>query len=228
MSRRQLYDNLYSVAAQQGGFFTARQAREAGYADNTHPYHVKVGNWIREHRGIYRLARFPMPSRPDLMLWQLWSHNRAGVPQGTFSHATALTLHELSDVMPRRLDLTVPPGFQRMAAIPAVLHLHRARLGDEDVDTIDGVRVTTPLKTLADVIDDDRLGQELHVQAVHEALRRGRVTRQQLETVSTTRRTRQRIDRILRQIPDGDSTPVRHRQRVSHGAQNAAARAVSS
>jgi serine/threonine-protein kinase HipA len=27
---------------------------------------VKSGNWIREHRGIYRLALFPIPDRPDL------------------------------------------------------------------------------------------------------------------------------------------------------------------
>jgi predicted transcriptional regulator of viral defense system len=226
MTRRQ-HDQLYRFAEEQGGFFTARQARDAGYADNTHPYHVKAGNWIRERRAIYRLTRFPLPTRPDLMLWQLWSHNRAGEPQGTFSHATALTLHELSDAMPRRLDMTVPPGFQRMAAIPAVLNLHRARLGDDEVETIDGVRVTTPLRTLVDVIDDGILAVDLQLQAVHEAVRRGRVTRRQLEDVKTPRRTRQRIDRILKQVPDGDSAPVRERKRVSRSARNATARAVS-
>jgi predicted transcriptional regulator of viral defense system len=227
MDRRLLQDQLYRFAEQQGGFFTARQARDAGYADNTHPYHVKAGNWIRERRGIYRLVRFPMSSRPDLMLWQLWSHNRSGKPQGTFSHATALSLYELSDAMPRRLEMTVPPGFQRMAAIPAVLNLHRARLGDDDVETIDAVRVTTPLRTLVDVIDDGILGQDLQLQAVHEAIRRGRVSRRQLETVKTTRRTRQRIDRILKQIPDGDAAPVRDRKRVSHSTRNTTAPAVS-
>jgi predicted transcriptional regulator of viral defense system len=228
MSRLRADEQLYELAEQQGGFFTARQAREAGYADNTHPYHVRAGNWVRERRGIYRLSRFPMPSRPDLTLWQLWSHNRAGEPQGTFSHTTALTLHELSDAMPRRLDMTVPPGFQRMAAIPAVLTLHRARLEHNDVETIDGVRVTTPLRTLIDVIDDGILGEDLQVQAVHEAFRRGRVTRRQLETVKTARRTRQRIDRVLNQVADGDSTSIRKRRSVSHRARNTIARAVSS
>jgi predicted transcriptional regulator of viral defense system len=227
MKRGRRHDAMYSFAEQQGGFFTARQARQAGYADNTHPYHVRAGNWVRERRGIYRLARFPLATRPDLMLWQLWSHNRSGDPQGTFSHATALTLHELSDAMPRRLDMTVPPGFQRMAAIPAVLNLHRARLGDDDVETIDGVRITTPLRTLVDVIDDGILGQDLQVQAVHEAIRRGRVTRRQLETVKASRRTRQRIDRILKQVPDGDSAAVRDRKRASRSARNATDRAVS-
>ncbi|MGH7719123.1 MAG: type IV toxin-antitoxin system AbiEi family antitoxin domain-containing protein [Gemmatimonadaceae bacterium] len=225
--RRRLHEHLYGVAERQGGLFTARQAREAGYADNTHPYHVRAGNWIRERRGVYRLTHFPMPSRPDLMLWQLWSHNRSGEPQGTFSHATALTLHDLSDVMPRRLDMTVPPGFQRMAAIPAVLHLHRARLRDEDVETIDAVRVTTPLRTLVDVIADDTLSRDLQVQAVDQAVRRGRVIRRQLEAVKTTTRTRRRIDRILKQVPDGDSTPVRNGRRPPRGARGTTARPVS-
>ena len=69
-----------------------------------------------------------------------------------FSHATALTLHELSDAMPSKLDMTVPPGFQWMAAIPRALRLNHARLGEPDVETIDDVRVTTPLRTLIDVI----------------------------------------------------------------------------
>jgi predicted transcriptional regulator of viral defense system len=126
---------------------------------------------------VYRLAQFPTPSRPDLMVWQLWSRNRQGELQGVFSHATALTLHDLSDVMPAKLDMTVPPGFRRMAAIPDVLRLHHARLGARDVQTIDGVRVTTPLRTLIDVIADAVITSELQVQAVDQALRRGLVER---------------------------------------------------
>ena len=147
---------LYESAQGQGGFFTTRDALEAGFKDNVHPYHVRSGNWVRERRGVYRLAQFPLPARPDLMVWQLWSRNRQDQPQGVFSHATALTLHDLSDAMPAKLDMTVPPGFQRMAAIPEVLRLHRARLTARDVETIDGVRVTTPLRTLIDVIVDGR------------------------------------------------------------------------
>src|SRR5262245_47628226 len=160
---------LYELAAHQGGYFTARQAREAGYEDNVHPYHVRSRNWVREARGVYRLSQFPLPSRPDLMVWQLWSRNRQDEPQGVFSHATALSLHELSDVMPAKLHMTVPPGFRRMAAIPDVLRLHRARLGERDVQTIDGVRVTTPMRTLLDVIAEGAIAEELLVQATDEA-----------------------------------------------------------
>ena len=219
---------LYESAQSQGGFFTTRQAREAGFEDNVHPYHVRSGNWVRERRGVYRLAQFPLPDRPDLIIWQLWSRNRQDQLQGVFSHATALTLHELSDAMPAKLHMTVPPGFQRMAAIPEVLRLHRARLAERDIDTIDGVHVTTPLRTLIDVIIEGNLAPELQAQAVNEALRRGLVRRQQLETIKVSTRARQRIMRVLRQVPDGRSTPIRNSRGTTNRPRNAAARSVSS
>jgi len=99
--------------------------------------------------------------------------------------------------------MTVPPGFQRMAAIPRALRLHGGRLTDDDVETIESVRVTTPLRTLIDVIVEDRLARELQVQAVQEALRRGLVTLRQFDTVQTSRRARHRINTVLKQVPDG-------------------------
>ena len=141
------------------------------------------------------------------MVWQLWSRNRQDQPQGVFSHATALTLHDLSDVMPAKLDMTVPSGFRRMAAIPGVLRLHHARLTDREVQTIEGVRVTTPLRTLIDVIAKGVIAPEHQVQAVDQALRRGLIMRRQPEAARASTRARQRIDRILKQVPDGSSTP---------------------
>ena len=46
------------IAQSQQGFFTTKQATRSGFAEKTHSYHVNVGNWIREHSGIYRLADF--------------------------------------------------------------------------------------------------------------------------------------------------------------------------
>ena len=219
---------LYESAQGQGGFFTTRQAHEAGFKDNVHPYHVRVGNWVRERRGVYRLAQFPLPARPDLMIWQLWSRNRQDEPQGVFSHATALTLHELSDAMPAKLDMTVPPGFQRMAATPDVLRLHRARLAERDVETIDGVRVTTPLRTLIDVMVEGELAIEIQTQAIDEALRRGLIRRRQIEDVTVSTRARQRINRVLKQVPDGRSTPIRNSRGTTDRPRNTPARTVSS
>jgi len=42
------------------------------------------------------------------MLWYLWSQNRQEIPKGVYSHNTALSLHELSDLMPSKLHMTAP------------------------------------------------------------------------------------------------------------------------
>ena len=52
---------LMAIAQDQQGYFTTKQAIQAGYADNTHPYHVRAGNWERAWRGIYRISHLPTP-----------------------------------------------------------------------------------------------------------------------------------------------------------------------
>ena len=101
-----------------------------------------------------------------------------------------------------------------MATIPDVLHLHRARLAERDVETIDGVRVTTPLRTLIDMIVDGAIAPELQIQAVDQAIRRGLIMRRQLEAAKASTRARQRIDKVLKKVPDDRSTPIRNSRRV--------------
>jgi predicted transcriptional regulator of viral defense system len=174
---------LYETAQSQQGFFTTKQAIQAGFAEKTHSYHVNVGNWIREHRGIYRLADFPTAERPDLMLWYLWSRNRKEVPEGTYSHDTALSLHELSDIMPSKLHMTVPKHFRRNSRIPEVLVLHRADLSENDIEQMQGVRVTRPLRTVLDLLQTGHVDRNLIRQAIDEAMRRGLITGKQIDSL---------------------------------------------
>ena len=67
---------LFEIAESQEGLFTAKQAEAAGFSKTNHGYHVDVGNWIREHRGIFRLAQFPRSEYEQYVLWALWSCNR--------------------------------------------------------------------------------------------------------------------------------------------------------
>jgi len=107
---------LYQIAAAQGGYFTAAQARRAGYAYSQQHFHLTRGNWVRIERGLFRLRDFPAGEREDLIRWSLWSRNQKGAPQAVVSHETALTIHELSDVMPDKIHLTVPRGFSQEGA----------------------------------------------------------------------------------------------------------------
>lgn len=175
-SYRVVYNRLYEIAADQDGYFTTKQAITAGYADNTHPFHVKAGNWVREHRGIYRLAKYPLGQHHDKILWYLWSRDRDDLPQGTYSHETALSFYDLSDINPSELHLTVPPDFRKSTAIPEILILHRGFIHKEDMTLTQGFRITTPLKAIADLLVTRTVQMDHMAQAVKQAFQRGLIT----------------------------------------------------
>jgi predicted transcriptional regulator of viral defense system len=186
---------LHEIAQSQQGFFTTKQAIRAGFADKTHSYHVNAGNWIREHRGIYRLADYPTPERPDLMLWYLWSQDRQEQPEGTYSHDTALSLHELSDIMPSKLHMTVPREFRRNSRIPEILVLHRAQLDPSEVQEVHGVRVTRVLRTIMDLLRSGHVDRSQLKLAVEEAIRRGLIARGEID-----RMPHDKLQRSLREL----------------------------
>jgi predicted transcriptional regulator of viral defense system len=188
---------LHEIAQSQQGFFTTKQAIRAGFSEKTHSYHVNARNWIREHRGIYRLADFPTSERPDLMLWYLWSQDRQEQPEGTYSHDTALSLHELSDIMPSKLHMTVPREFRRNSRIPEILVLHRAQLDPSEVQEVHGVRVTRVLRTIMDLLRSGHVDRSQLKLAVDEAIRRGLIARGEID-----RMPHDKLQRSLRELAE--------------------------
>lgn len=172
--------NLVRLASTQGGFFTSKQAARYGYAAPKRHYHVQAGNWIRERRGIFRLSAYPLPERPDLILWWLWSRNQADQPQGVYSHQTALSLHGLTDLMPSRLHMTVPRNFRRSAPIPRTLKVHQASLVEHEVEQLDGVPVTNAMRTLLDLITSGDVAVADLRSALTAGSKSGKITRAQI------------------------------------------------
>jgi predicted transcriptional regulator of viral defense system len=197
-SHREASRRLFGLAEQQQGFFTTKQAKAAGFAENTHPYHVQAGNWIREHRGIYRLALFPTPDRPDLVLWSLWSRNRKEEIEGVYSHQTALSLHELSDLNPAKLQMTVPAHFRRNSDIPGIVVLHYHDLSRSDIQTGLGYKYTRPLRTILDLIEAGSVERTFIRQALLQAMDRGLITRQQLRSAHLSETARKMVEDALR------------------------------
>lgn len=187
---------LVRLARTQGGFFTAKQAAAIGYAAPKRNYHVRAGNWVRERRGIFRLALHPLPSRPDLVLWWLWSRNRRDEPQGIYSHQTALSLHELTDAMPSRVHMTVPNNFRRSAPIPRALKLHLADVRPSEVEIVDGVPVTNALRTLLDVAAAESVPVEDLRTAFGEAKRTGKITRSEIAEAESDRTRRDLLRKL--------------------------------
>lgn len=195
---REASRRLFDLAEQQQGFFTTKQAKAAGFAENTHPYHAQTGNWIREHRGIYRLALFPAPDRPDLVLWSLWSRNRKEEIEGVYSHQTALSLHELSDLNPAKLHMTVPTHFRRNTDTPGIVVLHYADLPTSDVQAGPGYKYTRPLRTILDLIEVGTVERTFIRQALRQAIDRGLITRQQLRSADLSETARKIVGDAFR------------------------------
>ena len=155
----------------QSGYFTAAQAIAVGYSYQAQKHHVDHGNWTRVDRGLFRLPDWPAHVEDGYVLWRLWSHDR-----GVVSHESALIIHDLGDVNPRQLHLTVPTGFR---ARHQAVRLHHAELPAGDVEDHEGYRTTTVERTLLDVAADDTTQEQVAV-AVSDALTRGLVSSRRL------------------------------------------------
>ncbi len=164
---------LTAVAVDQGGYFTTRQAREAGYGYPHVSYHLSVGNFERAGRGLYRIPAIPATEHDDLVRLWLWSRGRDDQPQAAVSHQTALALHELAEFIPTRIHLTVPPSFRRTP--PEECVLHKIALTPTDTQEASCIRLTTPLRTLEDVAADPSLPTSQFEYAVETARRRGMI-----------------------------------------------------
>jgi hypothetical protein len=197
-SHREASRRLFDFAEQQQGFFTTKQAKAAGFAENTHPYHVQAGNWIREHRGIYRLVLFPAADRPDLVLWALWSRNRKEEVEGIYSYQTALSLYDLSDLNPAKLHMTVPENFRRNSDIPGIVVLHYRDLPKSDIQIGPGYKYTRPLRTILDLIEAGTVERTFIRQALRQAVDRGLITRQQIRNAHLGEPAHKMIEEALR------------------------------
>ena len=165
-------DRLYRLAENQGGYFTAADAKALGYLYRYQHFHAKQGNWVRVDRGIYRLKNFPSTGHEDLIRWWLWSRKK-----GAISHESAAAVYDLGDVLPVKTHLTVLPDFRKKAAAGIVLH--KALLGEKDVKMREGFRVTTPLRTILDLARG-HLDQERLTAVTKDAMRKGLLDRRTL------------------------------------------------
>ncbi len=174
-------DVLFEIADSQQGYFTANQAVKCGYSRTNFHRNVASGEWVKEWRGIYRLARYPNTPHPDLVLWSLWSRNLEGEVQGVWSHDTALEIYELSDVMSAKMHMTVPKKFRKWTKIPKNLVFHSADLPKTSINSQQGYLVTTPLRTITDIVEEGKLSEDFIIQAICDALQKGLISRKQLQ-----------------------------------------------
>jgi len=181
------WDALYATAELQAGYFTTAQGAEAGYSPQLLYKHLKAGRIRRIRRGIYRLVHFPMSDEEELVDCWLWAEQT-----GVFSHETALFYHDLSDILPNHMYLTVPEAWRvRRLRVPEGLVLRYGHVPDADRTWLGPVPITKPTRAIRDVIDT-QLSPEHIERAIGDARHRGLISRDEASQLEARLRESQR------------------------------------
>lgn len=169
---------LDAFALTQGGYFDRRDAHLHGVSDRMLHHHVHSGRFERVFPGVYRLAIAPLSPRDEYLLAWVWTNYR-----GAISHESALALYDLSDAVPTRVHVTVPRGFHRTSS---AFRVHTAPLPDEDTQLYEGVRATTPARSIVDAAATGTDPTQVH-RAIREALDRALTSPEKLRAAAARR-----------------------------------------
>jgi predicted transcriptional regulator of viral defense system len=184
---------LFELASEQGGYFTAAQARTRGFSKALLAHHAKSGRFTRVRQGLYRFREYPSSPREDVVAaWLATGKDLAAV-----SHENALDMLGLSDVVPDVVHLTLPRSKRYRSASPGVaIHTTTHHLGRSDVVVRDGVRVTAPARSILDAAAAGTAPEQV-MAAVTQALDRGMATESKLLAAAKARGGR--VERLVRQ-----------------------------
>ncbi|MDO8690623.1 MAG: type IV toxin-antitoxin system AbiEi family antitoxin domain-containing protein [Dehalococcoidia bacterium] len=184
---------LFDISSEQGGYFTADQARICGYSRALLSHHAKSGRFIRVRRGLYRFREYPSSPREDVLVaWLVVGRDVAVV-----SHESALDILGLSDIIPDAVHVTVPRFRRNLPSLPgARIHTTARPLGKEDLLTRDGMAVTSATRSILDAAETGTAPEQIEM-AVAQAIDRGLATAQELQRGASDRGRR-----LAKQIED--------------------------
>jgi predicted transcriptional regulator of viral defense system len=122
-----------------------------------------------------------------------------GKDVAVISHESALELHDLSDVIPYQVHLTVPRSIRNHPKLAGVkIHTTMRGLGSKEIVQREGMSVTSETRSIVDAAETGT-GPEQIEMAVYQALRRGVTTGEELSaaTRGRSKRTQQLIERAV-------------------------------
>jgi predicted transcriptional regulator of viral defense system len=168
-----VFTQVLALAAEQNGFVRTRDVRELGIDPRRLNDYARRGLAERVGRGLYRIDLVPRDDLDEFARAVAWPDGR-----GVLGHETALDLHELCDVNPDHIDITVPRAYRTHRAVPARYRLHRRDLDDKDLTWIGSVPIVTPARAIADGLELG-LRPTLIDQAIDTAARQALITTEQ-------------------------------------------------
>ncbi len=165
-----VYTELLDLAHDQHGYLRAEDVREAGFDPKRLVDYERRGLAERVAYGVYRMQAIPPDELEQYMRAALWP-----MGAGVLSHETALDLHELCDVNPAVIDVTVPRRYRTHRPVPALYRLHPRDMTDEQTGRLRGLPIVTPLRAILDGIETHVRG-ELIEQAIQTAEQQSLIT----------------------------------------------------
>ena len=159
MKARDALRELAEMSASQWGMVTSAQAATRGVTRLDLSRLTESGDLVRLAHGVYKDAGAPSGAHLDVRAaWlssdpaRLASDRLGDGHRGVVvSGQTAAWLHDIGDLRSNRTELTTPVRRQTQRAD---LHYRRRDLPEEDVTIHDGLPVTTPERTIADLVED--------------------------------------------------------------------------
>ena len=157
------------VAVDNGGYVTPALVDPVGVPAIELRKMVSRGSLSSAGHGVYRVPSLPHDRFDQYILARLWARGR-----GVISHDSALVVHELSDINPTRVHLTIPTRYRISRAGGDRYEIHRGDLSVDEITRLDAVTVTTIRRTLHDIVGV--VPAYLARQAIDTARQRGAIT----------------------------------------------------
>jgi very-short-patch-repair endonuclease len=134
---------LWALVERQHGVVSRAQLLELGVSGKAIAHRLRNGRLHRVIRGVYAVGR------PELTRHGRWmAAVLACGPGAVLSHGSAAALWQIRPEWRREIEITVPRGSRRTHS---GIRVRRRNLAPGDITTVQGIPVTTPVRTLVDV-----------------------------------------------------------------------------
>ncbi|MFB7454003.1 type IV toxin-antitoxin system AbiEi family antitoxin domain-containing protein, partial [Streptomyces sp. NPDC056194] len=157
MDRTEQVATLAGATADQWGLVTAAQAKTLGVNGVQLLRLTEAGLLASVGRGVYLLTAAGMPHHLETKVAWLrlqpkrfvWERSISDPDSGVISHTSACQLLELGDIPAPEVEISTPR--RRTTTEPSV-RLRTASIERTEITTVDGLPVTTALRTITDLL----------------------------------------------------------------------------
>jgi predicted transcriptional regulator of viral defense system len=157
MDRTEQVAALSGAAADQWGLVTSVQAKELGVNGVQLMRLTEAGLLAHVGRGVYQLAAAGVTPHLEVKVAWLrlqpkrfvWDRTVGDPDSGIVSHASACQLLNLGDIPAPEVEISVP---RRRTTTDSFVRLRTAQIAPTEITTVDGLPVTTAVRTITDLL----------------------------------------------------------------------------